>query len=50
MPKTAENQENIGNVRQPIRDPYRESEMSLGISNTCIQKIFHEELGVRTTC
>ncbi|CAH1997074.1 unnamed protein product [Acanthoscelides obtectus] len=50
-PKTAVNQENVDAVRKPIIEDrhvtYREIEASLKISNTSIQKIVHDELGVR---
>ncbi|CAH1962309.1 unnamed protein product [Acanthoscelides obtectus] len=50
-PKTAVTQENIDAVRKPIIEDrhvtYREIEASLKISKTSIQKIVHEELGVR---
>lgn len=50
-PKTAMTQENVDAVRQLIVEDrhvtYREIEASVGISGTTIQKILHEELGVR---
>ncbi|CAH2017335.1 unnamed protein product [Acanthoscelides obtectus] len=50
-PKTAVTQENVDAVRKLIiedrRVTYREIEASLKISKTSIQKILHEELGVR---
>lgn len=50
-PRTAVTQTNIDAVRQLITDDrhvtYREIESSLGISKTSIQKILHDELGVR---
>ncbi|CAH1977988.1 unnamed protein product [Acanthoscelides obtectus] len=50
-PKTAVTQENVDAVRKLIIDDrhvtYREIETSLKISKTLIQKILHEELGVR---
>ncbi|CAH1991501.1 unnamed protein product [Acanthoscelides obtectus] len=53
-PKTAVTQENVDAVRKLIiKDghvTYREIEASLQISKTSIQKILHEELGVRKLC
>ncbi|CAH1966315.1 unnamed protein product [Acanthoscelides obtectus] len=50
-PKTAVTQENVDAVRKLIIEDrhvtYREIEASLKISKTSIQKILHEELGVR---
>ncbi|CAH1988406.1 unnamed protein product [Acanthoscelides obtectus] len=50
-PKTAVTQENVDAVRKLIVEDrhltYREIEASLKISKTSIQKILHEELGVR---
>ncbi|CAH1966648.1 unnamed protein product [Acanthoscelides obtectus] len=50
-PKTAITQENVDAVRKLIIEnrhvTYREIEASLKISKTSIQKILHEELGVR---
>ncbi|CAH1965442.1 unnamed protein product [Acanthoscelides obtectus] len=50
-PKTAVTQENVNAVRKPIIEDrhvtYREIEASLKISKFSIQKILHEELGVR---
>ncbi|CAH1995837.1 unnamed protein product [Acanthoscelides obtectus] len=49
-PKTAVTQKNVDAVRKLIEDrhvTYREIETSLKISKTSIQKILHEELGVR---
>ncbi|CAH2003856.1 unnamed protein product [Acanthoscelides obtectus] len=50
-PKTAVTQENVDVVRKLIIEDrhvtYREIEASLKISKTSIQKILHEELGVR---
>ncbi|CAH1985354.1 unnamed protein product [Acanthoscelides obtectus] len=50
-PKTAVTQENVDAVRKLITEDrhvtYREIETSLKISKTSIQKILHEELGVR---
>ncbi|CAH1982876.1 unnamed protein product [Acanthoscelides obtectus] len=50
-PKTAGTQENVDAVRKLIIEDryvtYREIEASLKISKTSIQKILHEELGVR---
>ncbi|CAH1985254.1 unnamed protein product [Acanthoscelides obtectus] len=50
-PKTAVTQENVDAVRKLIIEDrhvtYREIEASLRISKTSIQKILHEELGVR---
>ncbi|CAH2004669.1 unnamed protein product [Acanthoscelides obtectus] len=50
-PKTAVTQENVDAVRKLIIEDkhvtYREIEASLTISKTSIQKILHEELGVR---
>ncbi|CAH2016793.1 unnamed protein product [Acanthoscelides obtectus] len=50
-PKTAVTQDNVDAVRKLIIEDrhvtYRETEASLKISNTSIQKILHEELGVR---
>ncbi|CAH1970187.1 unnamed protein product [Acanthoscelides obtectus] len=50
-PKTAVTQENVDAVRKLIFEDrhvtYREIEASLKISKTSIQKILHEELGVR---
>ncbi|CAH1954496.1 unnamed protein product, partial [Acanthoscelides obtectus] len=51
VPKTAVTQENVDAVRKLIIEDrhvtYREIEASLKISKTSIQKILHEELGVR---
>ncbi|CAH1974498.1 unnamed protein product [Acanthoscelides obtectus] len=46
-PKTAVTQENVDAVRKLIIADRREIEASLKISKTSIQKILHEELGVR---